>query len=165
MTDLVSATRTADFAIVTIDDEVRVDGLCRDLLLSFYEELQGEGGDPETASELARSADYFVRDFVVGFKQWHLFDESRSPVRPFAATWYIVNTLEPTSAELARHLAGIRAFYRFLAHHGLITASFLEQVEAECDAHPFYEERIRSFWEIAGDGYYEWERACPLKGA
>jgi len=154
-----------DFAITTIEDEVRVDGLCRDLLLQFYGELQAEGGDPVVATELARSADYFVRDFVVGFKQWDLFDESRSPVRPFAGNWYIINTLEPTSGELAKHLAGILAFYRFLARHDLISAPILERVEAECGDHRFYEERIRSFWEITGDGYYEWERACPVKGA
>lgn len=157
------ALNPADFAIATIEDEVRVDGLCRDLLLEFYGELQAEGGDPETATALARSADYFVRDFLVGFKQWHLFDESFSPVRPFAGNWYIVNTLEPTSGELALHLAGILAFYRFLASHGLISAAFLERIAAECGDHPFYEERIRSFWELTGDGYYAWERACPLK--
>ena len=155
----------ADFAIATIDDEVRVDGLCRDLLLTFYAELQADGGDPEVATELARSADYFIRDFVVGFRQWNLFDEKRSPVRPFAATWYIVNTLDPTSGELAKHLSGILAFYRFLARHDLISGTFLERIEAECNDHPFYEKRIKSFWEITGDGYYEWERACPVRGA
>lgn len=155
----------ADFAITTIEDEVRVDALCRDLLMAFYDELQAEGGAPEIATELARSADYFVRDFVVGFKQWRLFDESRSPVRPFAGNWYILNTLEPDSAELAKHLAGIVAFYRFLARHDLISASFLERVEAECNNQLFYEERIRSFLDLSGgDSYYEWERACPLKG-
>jgi hypothetical protein len=155
----------ADFAITTIEDEIRVDGLCRDLLMEFYEELQAEGGDPEIATELARSADYFVRDFVVGFKQWHLFDEARSPVRPFAGNWYIVNTLDPASGELAKHLAGILAYYRFMARHKLISATFLERVEAECNDHPFYEERIKSFWEISGDGYYVWEQACPVRGA
>ena len=153
-----------DFEIDTIDDEVRVDGLCRDLLLQYYGELQAEGGDPESATELARSADYFVRDYVVGYRQRNLFDETWSPVRSFAGNWYIVNTVEPTSGELAKHLSGILAFYRFLHRHHLVTAPFLERVERECGDHPFYEERIRSFWEITGDGYYEWERACSLKG-
>ena len=153
-----------DFAIATIEDEIRVDGLCRDLLMTFYEELQAEGGDPEIATELARSADYFIRDFVVGYKQWHLFDEVRSPVKPFAANWYIVNTLEPTIEELTRHLAGIRSFYRFLNLHELISGSLLKRIEAECDDHLFYEERISSFWAISGDGYYEWERSWSLRG-
>ena len=47
----------------------------------FTGDNNSDGGDQALATELARSADYFVRDFVVGFKQWHLFDESRSPVR------------------------------------------------------------------------------------
>ncbi len=155
----------ADFAITTIEDEVRVDALCRDLLMIFYEELQADGGDPVIATELARSADYFVRDFVVGYKQWYLFDESFSPVRPFAANWYIVNTLEPTIDELAIHLSGILSFYRFLARHDLISASGLERITVECGDHIFYEERIRSFWDITDDGYYEWVRLCPVKEA
>ena len=120
--------------------------------------------DPEIATALARSADYFVRDFLVGFKQWDLFDESRSPVRPFAGNWYIINTLDPTSGELAIHLAGILAWYRFLARHDLLSPSFLERVAAECNDHPYYEERIKSFWEITDDGYYAWERECPVRG-
>jgi hypothetical protein len=151
------------FAIETVEDEVRVDGLCRDLLLRFYEELSAESGDPETATELARSADYYLRDFLVGFKQWSLFDESRTPVRIFAGNWYIVNTLEPSSDELARHLAGIIALYRYLHRHGAISAPFLARLERECGDHAFYEERLRGFWNIEGDGYYEWERACPLR--
>lgn len=152
-----------DFEIATMEDEVRVDGLCRDLLLRFYDEIQAEGDDPEVTTELARSADYFLRDFVIGFKQWDLFDENRSPVRAFAGNWYIVNTLDPTSVELARHLSGILAFYRFLHRHGLISDRFMGQIEQECGEHTFYEERIRRFWDIQGDGYYEWERGCSLR--
>jgi hypothetical protein len=154
----------ADFAIATIDDEIRVDGLCRDLLMTFYEEIQAEGGDPEFTTDLARSADYFIRDFVIGYKQWHLFNDVLSPVRPFAANWYIVNTLEPTIEELTKHLSGILSFYRFLNRNELISNSFLQRIEADCGDHLFYEERIRSFWAISGDGYYEWEQACSMRG-
>lgn len=155
--------KPTDFLVESIDDEVRADRLCGELLMEFYRELQTDGGDPEVATGLARSADYFTRDFLIGAQQWYLFDETRSPVRPFAGTWYIITTLEPSIAELTGHLAGILSFYRYLARHGLISSSFLATVDAECSDHAYYEQRIRSFWEITGDGYREWERSCPVK--
>ena len=152
-----------DFDLATLEDELRVDGLCRELLLSFYNQLLQEGITPDRATELAGGADYFVRDFVVAFRQRNLFDERPGLVRQFGGNWYIVNTLEPDIAHLAGILEGTCSFYRFLRSRGLISADYLQNVEAECAARNFYADRIASFWEIAGDGYLAWERECTLK--
>jgi hypothetical protein len=148
---------------VTQEDFMRVDNLCSALLLSFYEHLQTEGLSPEEATELAKGADYFIRDFVVDFKALNLFDEQPCIVRQFAANWYIYNTLEPDIRQLGGHLQGIRAFYRFLHDHRLISDGYLEKIEKECDDLAYYEGRIESFWEIEGDGYLAWEAECSLK--
>jgi hypothetical protein len=152
-----------DFSLGTLEDELRVDGLCRKLLERFYCRLQEEGYSPEKATLLANSADYFVRDFVVAIKGRNLFDERPGLVRQFAGNWYIVNTLEPDIAELSRHLEGAAAFYRFLRHHALISAAYLDRIEQECADTQYYAGRIESFWEIRGDGYFAWERECTLK--
>ncbi|HTP64123.1 MAG TPA: hypothetical protein VMJ66_01940 [Geobacteraceae bacterium] len=152
-----------EFSLYATDDFARVDNLCKGLLLRFYEQLQQEGLSPEEATELANSADYFVRDFVVDFKAFNLFDEMPGIVRQFAGNWYIAKTLEPDIRQLSGHLRGIRAFYRFLHGHGLISAGYMRNIEKECDELPFYESRIASFWEIKDDGYYAWERECSLR--
>ncbi|AJE03754.1 hypothetical protein [Geobacter pickeringii] len=152
-----------DFAIVSVDDEIRADGLCRKLLSRFYFSLLEAGMTPEEATALANGADYYVRDFVVGYKHRSLFDERRGIVRQFAGNWYIVNTIEPAVEELAGHLAGTRAFYRFLAERGDISPGFDAVIAGECDDLAYYAGRIRSFWEIEGGGYGEWERECTLK--
>ncbi|WP_298268251.1 hypothetical protein [Geobacter sp.] len=152
-----------DFAIASVEDEIRADGLCRKLLSRFYFSLLEAGMSPEEATALANGADYYVRDFVVGYKHRNLFDERPEIVRQFAGNWYIVNTIEPSIEELAGHLAGVRAFYRFLAARGDISAPFGAAVERECDELAYYDDRIRSFWEIEGGGYVEWERECTLK--
>lgn len=152
-----------DFRLETLDDELRVDGLCRKILRRFYFQLLEDGVTPDRATMLASSADYFVRDFIVGYRQRSPFDESPGIVRRFAGNWYIVNTLEPDIGELSRHLDGVRAFYRFLQALDLISASNLAEIETECSAVDFYESRIASFWEITGDGYFAWERECSLK--
>jgi len=152
-----------EFTIVTVDDEIRADGHCKVLLRQFYDSLLAGGMAPQEATRAANGADYYVRDFLVGYKHRSLFDERPGIVRQFAGNWYIVNTIEPDLEELAGHLRGICSFYRFLRDKGLIGTDFLAAMEQECGDGAFYEARIRSFWEIEGDGYLAWERECSLK--
>jgi len=153
-----------DFRLGTLEDELRVDGLCRKLLMRFYYQLMEDGETPERATFLAGGADYFIRDFVVGIRQRNIFEERPGIVRQFAGNWYIVSTLEPDLVELSGHLAGVRAFYRFLRSRDLVSEEFLRDIENECADTDFYAGRISSFWEITGDGYGAWERECTLKG-
>ncbi|MBJ6727490.1 hypothetical protein [Geomesophilobacter sediminis] len=152
-----------DFVPVTLDDELRVDKLCSDLLHRFYTESQEAGLTPEEATKLAGAADFFVRDFVVSIKMRSIFDERPGIVRQFAGNWYIANTMEPLASEIEGYLAGIRAFYRFLHGHQLISLKFLQAIENECNDLSYYAERIESYWDITGDGYHAWEKECSLK--
>ncbi len=152
-----------DFKLQTPDDDLRVDSLCKNLMLSFYEHLLSKGTPPGEATALATGADYFVRDFVVDRKRCSIFDEHPSLVRQFAGNWYIANTLEPNLTELSGHLRGICEFYRFLAANGLVSEDYLQIVKDECAQVDYYGKRIESFWAIEGDGYFAWESECTLK--
>jgi hypothetical protein len=152
-----------EFEIHSIEDEIRVDGLCRELLQRFYRHLLDSNVLQGEATAHASSADYFIRDFVVSIKQMNILEEKPGIVRQFAGNWYITNTMEPNMRELAGHLCGLKAFYGFLHSGGLISDAFLHSVERECDDCSYYGERIESFWKIQGDGYLEWERECTLK--
>lgn len=152
-----------EFELGTLDDELRVDELCKSLLHRFYDDTCGQGIDAGEATALASAADYFIRDFVVAIKQLNIFTHRPGVVRQFAGNWYIVNTLEPDSNELEGYLQGIKFFYRFLHGNGLISQQHLQTIEEECADVSFYTDRIASFWNIKGDGYGEWERQCTLK--
>jgi hypothetical protein len=152
-----------DFKLGTLDDELRVDELCKELLMEFYNRMLADGIPPDLASRLAGSADYFIRDFVISIKGRNIFCETPGLVRQFAGNWYVVSNLEPKGEELAGHLEGIRAFYRYLNSRELISAEFMELIEAECDDLGYYSGRIDSFWAIVDDGYLSWERECSLK--
>jgi hypothetical protein len=152
-----------DYVPATLEDEVRVDKLCGELLQRFYRESMDAGLAPEQATAFASAADYFVRDFVVSIKNRSIFDERSGIVRQFAGNWYIVNTLEPNADEIERYLAGVKEFYRFLHGHRLISLKFLQAIEAECAQLDYYAKRIETFWDISGDGYQAWERECTLK--
>lgn len=152
-----------DFDIVSLEDELRVDALCRDLLMAFYHERLSAGLDEQEATLLANSADYFIRDYVIGFRQINILAQPNGLVRGFAGNWYIVNTLEPSAEEIAAHLRGIREFYHFLHRQGAIGDDFLASIDLECSNLEYYARRIESFWDIKGDGYYEWESECSLR--
>lgn len=152
-----------DFDVSSPEDEVRVDLLCQDLLLQFYQQLLAEGISPERATGFAGSADYFLRDYLVSIRQKNIFRQQPGMIRQFAGNWYIISTMEPDLSELSRHLEGVREFYRFLHRRSLIDGGFLENVEHECSDVDYYEGRIESFWNITGDGYGCWERECSLK--
>ncbi len=153
----------ADFDVSTLDDEIRVDELCKGLLMAYYESLKEAGIDPAQATIFANGADYFVRDFVIAVKQRNLFSERPGLVRQFAGNWYIMNTLDPAVEYLAGSLQGVAGFYRFLAAQGLVSGEFCQQMEEECADLPYYESRIESFWAITEDGYLAWEKGCSLK--
>lgn len=153
----------SDFDIATLEDEIRVDGLCKTLLMAYYQALLDGGLDQAAATRLANGADHYVRDFLVGVKTINLFTEREGLVRQFAGNWYIVNTLEPTVGYLADTLPGVANFYRYLADNGLVSEAFCRTIADECGDIPFYGSRIESFWQISGDGYAEWEQACSLK--
>ena len=155
--------RIDDFDFVTIDEELKVDGLCQNLLQQFYEHLQEAGLTPEQASDLAYCADYYVRDFVIDFKRQNLLKPEPGLVLQFAGNWYITRTLEPELGTLTKHLEAISGFYSFPNELGLISGTQLEAVVADAAKTDFYSGRINSFLEIKGDGFVSWEQACPLR--
>lgn len=154
----------SDFQIGTLDDELRVDGLCRELLMSFYNERIASGLNEHDATLLANSADHYLRDYLIGVRQLNLLESDLDVVRKFAGNWYIVNTMEPVIEEIEAHLTGVREFYRFLHSIEAVSAEFFAAIDNDCADVNYYKERIDSFWDIKGDGYCQWERECSLKG-
>lgn len=152
----------AHFEIASLDDEIRVDHLCCEILQRFAAELRESGLAPLDAGRLARGADYYIRDFLVADRRANPLVPDPERVRQFGGNWYIITNLEPNIAELADLLAGTTAFYRFLAAKQLVSAEAAEQVAEACTDLAFFKERIESFWNIEGDGFTAWNAACPV---
>lgn len=146
----------------SLEDEIRIDRLCVELLQTFCRASVAAGCDPLRTGALARGADYFLREFIIDNRRDNLFFLPLGRVRQFAANWYIINTLEPNRSELAEILEGVEAFYRFCCEHDKVTEACYRQVAAECTDLDYYEARIESFWNIRDDGYLAWDAACPL---
>ena len=148
----------------TLEDELRVNRLCKQLLKQFHRHLLDVLQlDPLEAGEQAAGADYFLLDFMIDNQRANIFAGSAQYLRKFAGNWYIVNNLEPNSDELQVMLAGTANFYRYCAELTLINLESAEQIAATCRQIDYYQQRIEVFLDISGDGYIAWDQECPLK--
>jgi hypothetical protein len=152
-----------DFEFDTIDEELLVDQRCQQLLNRFYLFLQQQGMTAETASEMAFSADLYLRDYLLDFARQNVVRPQPEIVRKFAASWFITHTLDPEFLMLEQHLKAIVSFYRYLRRQHLISGDELVFLEQEAGDTEFYKDRIDSFLGITGDGFLSWDRECPAK--
>lgn len=150
-----------DFDFETLEEELKVDQQCRMLLQQLYVWLQQQELTPEQASEVAYSADYYLRDYLIDFLRCNPLRPQPGQVRAFAGNWYITRTMEPEYNVLCRHLTAIAYLYRYLYELGLISCEIVQQVEQETAAQDYYRQRIESFLALAGEGFKEWDQECP----
>lgn len=155
--------RCSDFEVTTLEDEIRADNLCADLLKEFCRDLiEAEGMAAQDASDLAYGASYFLREFVIPDRQDNIFKVQADRIRQFAGNWYIIRNLEPNMAELEKMLQGVFAFYRYSLKLQLVSPEQVSAIEAECAKLDYYRSRIESFWDLKDNGYQAWDRECPL---
>ncbi|MDD2308278.1 MAG: hypothetical protein PHH91_01715 [Desulfuromonadaceae bacterium] len=150
-----------DFDFDTIDEELLVDERCQQILKLFYLSLQVEGMAAAQASELAFSADLYLRDYLIDFGRQNIARPQPGIITIFAASWFITHTLDPELVMLERHLTAITALYRYLHSKHLISAEELSFLAKEAGQLEFYRQRIDSFLTLTGEGFAEWDVQCP----
>lgn len=152
----------AAFTLRQVDDELRVDRLCRQLLQHFHPYLVEDLRlTPLEAGSRASGADYFLRDYIIDSRRANIFQITPQAVKFFAGNWYITHKLEPNLKELQSILAGVSSFYHYAAARQLISTRLAEAIEAACNDLPAYQQRIDEFFAIQGDGYAAWHQGCP----
>ena len=150
-----------DFEFDTIDEELLVDVRCQQILKQFYLFLQQQGMAAEQASELAFSADLYLRDYLIDFGRQNIVRPQPGIVTKFAGSWFITHTLDPEFVTLERHLTALSELYRFMHRQHLISADELSFLLKEAGELEFFRRRIDSFLNISGDGFVVWDAECP----
>lgn len=150
-----------DFDFDTIDEELLVDGRCQQVLKHFYLSLQQRGMSAEQASELAFSADLYLRDYLIDFGRQNIARPNPGIVTKFAGSWFITHTLDPEFAALERHLTALSELYRFMQRQHLISTDELAFLLEEAGELEFYRQRIDSFLNLSGEGFVAWDAGCP----
>ncbi len=149
-----------DFEFETIDEELLVDGRCQQILKQFYLFLQQQGMAAEQASELAFSADLYLRDYLIDFGRQNIVRPQPGIITKFAGSWFITHTLDPEFAVLERHLTALSELYRFMHRQHLISVDELSYLLDEAGQLDFYRQRIDSFLNLTGDGFVAWDAIC-----
>lgn len=149
-----------DFEFDTIDEELLVDGRCQQILKHFYLFLQQQGMGAEQASELAFSADLYLRDYLIDFGRQNIVRPQPGIVTKFAGSWFVTHTLDPEFVILERHLTALSELYRFMQRQHLISAEELSYLLEEAGQLDFYRQRIDSFLNLTGDGFVAWDATC-----
>ena len=153
-----------NYNVGSLQDELRITQLCKQLLQDFYQHLMQEHKlDPVTATVQASGADYFLHDFMIDHQRANIFDGSALYLEKFAANWYIISTLEPNIEELRGMLDGTANFYAYCAGLKLIEQKTSTAITAASLKIDYYHQRIESFLDISGDGYIAWEQERSLK--
>ena len=152
-----------DFEFDTIDEELLVDERCQQILKQFYLFLQQQGMSAERASELAFSADLYLRDYLIDFGRYNIVRPRPGIITAFAGSWFITHTLDPESAVLERHLTALYQLYGFMHRQHLISAEELSFLLNEAAQLEYYNQRIDSFLNLSGDGFVAWDAGCPAK--
>ncbi len=150
-----------DFTFDTIDEELLVDGRCQQILKQLYLFLQQQGMPAEQASELAFSADLYLRDYLIDFGRQNIVRPQPGIVTTFAGSWFITHTLDPEFGMLERHLTAIIELYRYLHRQHLISAEELSIVLKEAGERDYFRQRIDSFLNLTGAGFAMWDAGCP----
>lgn len=150
-----------DFDFDTIDEELLVDSRCQQILKQFYLHLQQQGMPPERASELAFSADLYLRDYLIDFGRQNIVRPQPGIVTKFAASWFITHTLDPEMILLERHLTALAELYRYMHRRHLISADELSFLLQEAGQLEYYRQRIETFMNLTGDGFVAWDAECP----
>lgn len=150
-----------DFEFDTIDEELLVDSRCQQILKEFYLYLQQQGMPAERASELAFSADLYLRDYLIDYGRQNIVRPQPGIVTKFAGSWFITHTLDPEITLLERHLAAVSELYRFLHRRHLISADELAFLLQEVERLDYYRQRIDSFLNLTGAEFISWDAECP----
>lgn len=152
-----------DFDFDNIDEELVVDERCQEILKRFYLYLQQQGMPVEEASEMAFSADLYLRDYLIDFGEQNIVRPVPGTITVFAGSWFITHTLDPEYAMLERHLKAIIALYKYLHLQHLISAEELKFLMHEAAQNDFYQQRIDSFLSLTGEGFAEWDAKSPAR--
>ncbi len=156
--------RRENYTVESLEDELRVTQLCKQLLREFHQYLlQDLQLDPLEAGSQAAGADYFLLDFLLDSQRTNIFAGSELYLKKFAANWYIISNLEPNIEELQMMLKGTANLFRYCAALNLVEKNVAEQIAAASQDIAYYRQRIESFLDITGDGYFAWNQECPLR--
>ena len=124
----------------------------------FHEYLLNRGLKEETADDRTQRVIFFVMDYLFVYRDVEsILEISADSIRMFLGNWYIRKFLDPKISEIKFFLRAILDFYKFLLKEDIVSEADLEEMEGVCKDIPWFEMRLRTYFEADDDEEFrEW---------
>jgi hypothetical protein len=125
----------------------------------FCEYLKKKGLKKDIAGEQAERVQFFVMKYLFVYDDAEsVLDVSGDAIRTFLGNWYIRKFLNPKMSEIKVYLSALFVFFTFLQEEGFISEEELKEIQEACKDIPWFEMRLRTYFDVDGDDFYEWVR-------
>ena len=116
----------------------------------FHEYLRNKGLKEKTADERTDLAAFFVMNYVFAYEDRieSISEVSGDIIRKFLGNWYIRKFLTPNMAEIKSFLRAILDFFIFLEKKDFVTEADVEEITEVCKDIPWFEMRLRTYFEV-----------------
>ena len=123
----------------------------------FYEYLKNKGLKESTAGKRTGMAAFFIMDYLFVYDDaMNILDVSGDTIRTFLGNWYIRKFMNPSISGIKSHLKSISDFFTFFKEKGFISKGHLSEIKKVCRDNPWFEMRLRTYFEAENDDFYEW---------
>lgn len=123
----------------------------------FHEYLLNRGLKEETADNRTQRVVFYVMNYLFVYEDVEsILEASADTIRTFLGNWYIRKFLNPNMSEIKSFLKSILDFYKFLLKEDVASEADLEEMEGVCKDVPWFEMRLRTYFEADGDEFHEW---------
>ena len=124
----------------------------------FHEYLLNRGLKEETADDRTQRVVFYVMNYLFLYEDVeNILEASADTIRTFLGNWYIRKFLNPNMSEIKSFLRSILDFYKFLLKEDVASEADLEEMEGVCKDVPWFEMRLRTYFEADDDDeFHEW---------
>lgn len=123
----------------------------------FYEYLKNKGLKESTAGKRTEMTAYFIMDYLFVYDDaTNILEVSGDTIRKFLGNWYIRKYWSPKISEIKSFLRAISDFFTFLRERDFVSNEQLSEIKEVCKDIPWFEMRLKTYFEADGDDFYEW---------
>lgn len=147
-------------------DFFEMDTEAMNLMGSFFKWLtDAEGGMLEVAkaSPLAHDGDRYLRDFLVEIMETRPGGSTPETVSIYLGNWYVINTLEPSHAEIDRIAIALTLLHGYMADNGKISGEMAKKVAGLLSDTAFFHQRLEEFWALTPEKITAWREISDYR--
>lgn len=125
---------------------------------NFYKYLKNKGLNEDTASRRTNQMTFFIMNYFFIYEDniENILLINDDTIRTFLGNWYIRKIMNPRMSEIKSFLRAISDFFTFVQKEDFISKEELQEMKQVCKDIEWFEMRLKTYFEVQGDDFYEW---------